>query len=122
LITALDAHSRKSYHPGFGKSVTGSNPSKANERREPKIFEEYAYHLIDIARQTRIGKTDFEITGNVYAFDSTPIDLCLSVFRWAKFRKHQAGIKIHTLFNIVTQISAFISSIVAMLTIAGFIT
>jgi hypothetical protein len=108
LITVLDAHSRKSYHLGFGKSVTRSNLSKANERREPKIFEEYAYHLIDIARQKRIGKTDFEIKGKVYAFDSTTIDLCLSVFWWAKFRKHKAGIKMHTLFDIVTQIPTFI--------------
>ena len=67
--------------------------SKVNERREPRIFEEFAYHMIDIARKKRIDK-DFEIDGKVFAFDSTTIDLCLSVFWWAKFRRAKAGIKV----------------------------
>ncbi|MFA6703077.1 MAG: transposase [Dysgonamonadaceae bacterium] len=51
---------------------------------------------------------DFEIKGKVYAFDSTTIDLCLSVFWWAKFRKHKGGIKIHRLYDITTQIPVFL--------------
>jgi hypothetical protein len=51
---------------------------------------------------------DFEIKGKVYAFDSTTIDLCLNVFWWAKFRKAKGGIKMHTLFDVTTQIPAFI--------------
>jgi hypothetical protein len=107
LIVALDAHSNKSYHLGFGKSVTRSNLAKANERRNCKIFEEYAYHLIDLARK-KLANDTFEIKGKIYAFDSTTIDLCLSVFWWAKFRKTKGGIKLHTLYDVTTQIPAFI--------------
>ena len=107
LIITLEAHSKKSYHLGLGKSVTRSNLAKANENRNSKIFEEFAYHLIGIARNKRANE-DFEIKGNIYAFDSSTIDLCLSVFWWAKFRKAKGGIKIHTLFDITTQIPAFI--------------
>lgn len=107
LIVAIDAHSRKTYHLGFGKSVTRSNLSKANENRNSKIFEEFAYYLIDIA-QNKLKNDDFEIKGKVYAFDSTTIDLCLNVFWWAKFRKAKGGIKMHTLFDVTTQIPAFI--------------
>jgi len=107
LIITLEAHSKKSYHLGLGKSVTRSNLAKANENRNSKIFEEFACHLIGIARNKRANE-DFEIKGNIYAFDSSTIDLCLSVFWWAKFRKAKGGIKIHTLFDITTQIPAFI--------------
>jgi hypothetical protein len=107
LIVAIDAHSQKTYHLGFGKSVTRSNLSKANENRNSKIFEEFAYHLIDLA-QNKLQNDDFEIKGKVYAFDSTTIDLCLNVFWWAKFRKAKSGIKMHTLFDVTTQIPAFI--------------
>lgn len=107
LIVAIEAHSRKIYHLGFGKSVTRSNLSKANESRNSKVFEEFAYYLIDVARNKR--KNDnFEIKGKVYAFDSSTIDLCLNVFWWAKFRKTKGGIKLHTLYDITTQIPAFI--------------
>ena len=107
LIVALDAHSSKSYHLGFGISVTRSNLAKANETRNSKIFEAFAYHLIAIARKKR-ANIDFEIKGKIYAFDSSTIDLCLSVFWWATFRKAKAGIKLHTLFEITTQIPAFV--------------
>jgi len=76
LNVSLDAHSQKSYHLGFGKSVTRSNLSKANESLDYRVFEELAYYLIDIARK-KISNDDFEVKGKVYAFDSTTIDLCL---------------------------------------------
>lgn len=79
LIVSLDAHSQKSYHLGFGKSVTRSNLAKANETRDYRVFEELAYYLIDIARK-KLSNDDFEVKGKVYAFDSTTIDLCLNVF------------------------------------------
>jgi len=107
LIVALHAHNQKCYHLGFGKSITRSNFSKANENRDSKIFEDYAYYMIDIARKKR-ANNDFEIKGKVYAFDSSTIDLCLNVFWWAKFRKAKAGIKLHTLYDITTQIPAFV--------------
>ena len=107
LIVAINAHSGKSYHLGFGKRVTLSNLAKANLNRNSKIFEEFAYHLIAIARKER-ANDDFQIKGQVYAFDSSTIDLCLSVFWWAKFRRNKGGIKLHTLFDINTQIPAFV--------------
>jgi len=107
LIVAIDAHSQKSYHLGFGKKVTRSNLAKANEKRNSKIFEEFAYLMIDIARRKRCN-ADFQIKGNIYAFDSTTIDLCLNVFWWAHFRKTKGGVKLHTLYDIVTQVPAFI--------------
>jgi len=107
LIVALEAHSKKSYHLGLGKSVTRSNLAKANLNRDSKVFEEYATHLIGLARNKRANE-DFEIKGKIYAFDSSTIDLCLGVFWWAKFRKTKGGIKIHALFDITTQIPAFI--------------
>ena len=107
LIIIIDAHKKKTYHLGLGKSVTRSNLAKANEKRNSKIFEEFAYQLIEIARKKR-ANDDFMIKGKVYAFDSSTIDLCLSVFWWAKFRKTKAGVKLHTLFDVVTQIPLFI--------------
>jgi transposase len=107
LITVIEAHQSKSYHLGFGKNVTRSNLSKANENRNYKIFEEFANHLILIAQEKNCNDS-FEIKGNIYAFDSSTIDLCLSVFWWAHFRKTKAGIKLHTLFDIKTQIPLFI--------------
>jgi hypothetical protein len=107
LITTIEAHQSKSYHLGFGKSITRSNLSKANEKRNYKIFEEFANHLIGIA-QLKNSNDTFDIKGNIYAFDSSTIDLCLSVFCWAHFRKTKAGIKLHTLFDINTKIPVFI--------------
>jgi hypothetical protein len=107
LIVATQAHHGKLYHLGMGKSVTRSNLAKANENRNWRIFEEFAFHMIEQARDKR--KTDiFNLGGSVYAFDSTTIDLCLSVFRWAKFRKHKGGIKMHTLYDIETQVPVFV--------------
>jgi hypothetical protein len=107
LIVAIEAHNKKTYHLGFGKNVTRSNLSKANENRNYKVFEEFAYYLIDIARG-KLKNDNFDIKGKVYAFDSTTIDLCLNIFWWAKFRKAKGGIKMHTLYDVITQIPAFI--------------
>lgn len=108
LVCIITAHAPKSYHLGFGKSViTRSNLSKANANRDYKIFEEFAYKMISIAQRKRITK-EFEIFGRFYAFDSTTIDLCLSLFWWASFRKMKGGIKVHTLFDVVTHIPTFL--------------
>lgn len=106
LIVAMEAHAGKLYHLGIGKSVTRSNLSKANEQRDYRIFKEFATYMIAEARRRRIDKI-FELEGHVYAFDSTTVDLCLSVFEWAKFRKHKGGINVHTLYDIEAQVPAF---------------
>lgn len=107
LSVVINAHSNKSYHLGLGKKVSRSNLAQANANRDYRIFEEYASILIDIAQKKR-SSSDFEIEGKIYAFDSTTIDLCLSVFWWANFKKTKAGIKIHTMYDVVTQIPSFI--------------
>ena len=106
LIVAINAHQKKSYHLGFGKHVTKSNLAKANQNRDYHIFEDFAYFLVNEARRKRAVDI-FKLGGNIYAFDSTTIDLCLDVFWWAKFRKYKGGIKIHTLYDIETQIPTF---------------
>ena len=106
LVIALDAHQSKCYHLGMGKNVSRSSLARANQDRDYHIFEEYAYYLVNQARETRATNI-FELGGNVYAFDSTTIDLCLSVFWWAKFRRRKGGIKVHTLYDVETQIQAF---------------
>lgn len=108
LVCIIAAHEPKSYHLGFGKTaITRSNLSKANANRDHKIFEGFAYKMISIAQSKRI-KKEFEIAGRFYAFDSTTIDLCLSIFWWANFRKTKGGIKVHTLYDVVTQIPTFL--------------
>lgn len=106
LIIALEAHQGKTYHLGLGRNVTRSNLSKANQNRDYRIFESFAYYMVEQA-QKKLKTSIFNLGGNVYAFDSTTIDLCLVVFWWAKFRKKKGGIKIHTLYDIETQIPAF---------------
>ena len=110
LMISIEPHKPKYYHLGFGKGTSRSNFANANEKRDCRIFEEYAFHLIDLARKASIMDKDFllAIDGNVYAFDSTTIDLCLSVFWWATFKKTKGGIKMHTLYDIKTSIPSFI--------------
>ena len=79
LIVALEAHHSKCYHLGMGKNVSESSLARANQDRDYHIFEEYAYYLVSEARQ-KCADHIFRLGGNVYAFDSTTIDLCLSVF------------------------------------------
>lgn len=98
------AHKEKSFHLGFGKyGVNRSILSKCNSYRDWHVFEEFAYHMINMAQRTRIGR-EFCIEGKFYAFDSSTIDLCMSIFKWANFRSTKSGIKLHTQLDIVTQI------------------
>lgn len=105
-VIALQAHRDKLYHLGIGKNVTRSNLSKANEQRDYRIFEDFAYYMIAEARNKRADRT-FGFDGHIYAFDSTTIDLCLSLFEWAKFRRKKGGIKVHTLFDVEAGIPTF---------------
>jgi transposase len=106
LIIALGAHRSKCYHLGMGKNVSKSSLARANQDRDYHIFEEFAYFLVNEAGKKRVTNI-FKLGGNVYAFDSTTIDLCLNVFWWAKFRKKKGGIKVHTLYDVETQIPTF---------------
>jgi Transposase DDE domain/Domain of unknown function (DUF4372) len=110
LLTALQAHSSKYYHLGLGRNVSRSNLADANERRDYRIYESYAYELVAIARKQLVKDTDFalSIKDNVYAFDSTTIDLCLEVFWWATFRRAKGAVKLHTLYDVKTSMPSFV--------------
>ena len=110
LIIGLSAHRPKYYHLGLGKNISRSNLANANEKRDYRIFESFAYELIGQVRQCSLRSDDFQldVEGSVYAFDATVIDLCLNVFWWAKFRKAKGGIKLHTLYDIKTSIASFV--------------
>lgn len=109
LILSLETHRSKYYHLGFGTTVSRRNLGIANEKRSHKIFEEFAYILIHEARKSCY-RDEFEIDvqGNVYALDSTTIDLYLSVFWWAEFRRNKGGIKLHTLYDVKTSVPSFL--------------
>ena len=107
LIVAFDAHRSKCYHLSAGRHVTRSNLAKANENRGFRIFEDFAYHMIELARKKRTKKI-FGFRGHVYAFDSTTIDLCLELFEWAKFRSTKGGVTVHTLLDVETQVPSFL--------------
>ena len=107
LIVALEAHQPKCYHMGMGtKPVTKTTLARANQDRDYRIFEDFAFYMMDQARKKRIDHI-FKLNGNVYAFDSTTIPLCLSVFWWAKFRKRKGGVKVHFLYDLEALVPAF---------------
>ena len=99
----------KLYHMGFRSKVPRSTLADANETHDWRIFADFAQHLIGIARplhaQDPIG---LELDHTLYALDSTTIDLCLSLFPWAKFRQQKAAVKMHTLLDLRGSIPTFI--------------
>ena len=106
LVLATQAHANKAFHLGFGKYASKSTLADANANRDYHIFEVFAYRVMAEAQKCRAVEI-FKLGGKIYAFDSTTVDLCLSVFEWALFRKKKGGIKIHTLYDIETQIPTF---------------
>jgi hypothetical protein len=109
LVLCLRSQKSKWYHLGLGSGLSKSNLAYANENRDWQIFADFAYILIEQARKICTGNDfDVDVEGKVYAIDSTTIDLCLSVFWWAPFRKTKAAVKVHTQFDIKTQVPTFI--------------
>lgn len=110
LIAYVNPHQDKQYHLGFGKSVARSTLSDANEARSYKIYEEFAYELISDAQKICQSEIEFDlpIESNIYAFDSSVIDLCLNVFWWATFRQQKVAIRLHTLMDFKTSIPGLI--------------
>jgi len=99
----------KLYHMGIRSKVSRNTIAHANETRDWRIYADFAQVLIKIAREL-YAEEDFglELDQTVYAFDSTILDLCLSVFPWAKFRNGKAGIKLHTLLDLQGNIPVII--------------
>lgn len=107
LTDITTAHGKKSFHLGLGRTpINKSTLSKANNFRDCRIFEEFAFYMVSLAQKRRITR-EFELHGRFYAVDSTTIDLCMSLFGWAKFRSTKSGIKLHAQVDIVTEIPVF---------------
>ena len=107
VVVALEAHHTKCYHLGIGRNpIAKTTFASANQNRDYRIFEDFAFFMMEQARKKQA--TDiFKLKGHVYAFDSTTIPLCLSIFWWAKFRKKKGGVKTHVLYDLETQVPAY---------------
>jgi len=105
----LRAMKEKLYHMGIKGKVSRSTLADANEKRDWRIYADFAQLLIHEARKLYVDD-DFglQLKETVYAFDATIVDLCLSVFPWAQFRSTKAGIKLHTLLDLRGSIPSFI--------------
>ncbi len=109
IEACLTAQSAKLYHMGIRSPIKRSTLADANERRDWRIYADFAQRLIAQARKL-YAEEDFSLalSDTVYALDSTTIDLCLSVFPWAPFRNTKAAIKLHTLLDLRGNIPSFI--------------
>jgi hypothetical protein len=109
-ILCIGANSNKLYHLGIGRAISKSTLSKANENRDWRIYQDYGLLLISQAKVFYQGASqlEIEIRNNVFDIDSTLIDLCLTLYPWAKFRKHKAAVKLHTMIDAKTSIPEFI--------------
>jgi transposase len=109
IEACLRAMGAKLYHMGFRGKVARSTLADANESHDWKIFADFAQILIGMARPLYArDPLGVELNNSLYALDSTTIDLCLSLFPWAKFREHKAAVKIHTLLDLHGNIPTFI--------------
>ena len=108
-VNCLSAHQKKFYHLGITFVVSRSTLAEANENRDWRIYADFAQVLLGLARPLYL-HDDFglEISNTVYALDATTIDLCLSVFWWASFRKTKAAVNLHTLLDLRGNLPTFI--------------
>jgi hypothetical protein len=117
IESCLRALGSKLYHMGFRGKVSRSTLADANESHDWRIFAEFAQVLIGIARPLHThDPIGVDLDQSLYALDSTTIDVCLSLFPWAKFRRHKAAVKMHTLLDLQGNIPTFIRVTVAMCT------
>lgn len=110
LVNVLNSQKGKLYQMGIGRGVCRSTLAWANEHRDYRIFEEIANLMIKNARAVRSGLCQDKYLDDkvVYAFDSSTISLCLSIFKWSKLHHDKGGIKMHTLYEIKTDVPAFV--------------
>ncbi len=101
IEACLRAQQSKLYHMGFRGQVSRNTLAHANEVRDWRIYRDFAQALIHLARDLyREESFGVDLSETVYAFDSTTIDLCLSLFPWGKFRRHKSVVKLHTLLDV----------------------
>jgi len=109
IESCLNSMQKKLYHMGFREKISRSTLADANENRDWRIYADFAQVLIHIARALyRDDEFRVELDQTIYALDSTTIDLCLSLFPWAHFRKHKGAIKLHTLLDLRGNLPSFI--------------
>jgi hypothetical protein len=109
IEACLRSMSGKLYHAGFRGRVARTTLADANESRDWRIYADFAQILIGIARPLHAhDPIGVDLDQSLYALDSTTIDLCLSVFPWARFRKQKAAVKMHTLLDLHGNIPTFI--------------
>ena len=109
IEACLRSMQSKLYHMGFRGKMSRSTLADANELRDWRIYADFAQVLIGIARPLYADDPlGVELDQNLYALDSTTIDLCLSLFPWARFRRHKAAVKMHTLLDLHGSIPTFI--------------
>ncbi len=111
IINCLEAHKNKVYHLGITQLVSHSTLTRANESRDWRIWSDFAIYLIGVVRPLYLDDNNFtlDLDNTVYALDASTIDLCLSVFKWAKFRKKKGAVKLHTLMDLRGNIPVFIA-------------
>ena len=109
IEACLGAIGSKLYHMGFRGKVARSSLADANEAHDWRIFADFAQVLIGVARPLYLhDPIGVDLDHSLYALDSTTIDLCLSLFPWARFRQHKAAVKMHTLLDLRGNIPTFI--------------
>jgi hypothetical protein len=109
IEACLGSMSGKLYHMGFRSRIARSTLADANETHDWRIFADFAQHLVGVARPLHIeDPMGVDLDHALYALDSTTIDLCLSLFPWAKFRQHKGAVKMHTLLDLHGNIPTFI--------------
>ena len=109
IEVCLRAHREKLYHMGIRGGMARNTLANANRKRDWRIHADFAQALIRIARPLYAEEDlGLELDNTVYAFDSSTVDRCLSVFPWALFRSTKSGVKLHTLLDLRGNIPAFI--------------
>lgn len=110
IETCLNSHREKLYHVGFRGSVSRSTLADANERSDWSIFQDFGQILIQMTQKLYQNEPfALELNQPLYAFDSTTIDLCLTLFLWAEFRRTKAAVKMHTLIDLRGAIPTYVT-------------
>jgi len=110
VVVCLNAHQQRLFHLGFRvKKITLSTLTRANETRDWRIYRDFANSLIKKTRELYVNKNDFKIDleGAVYALDSTVIEMCFNLFKWARYDNEHSSIKVHTQLDLAGNIPSF---------------
>ena len=109
IEACLRSAGTKLYHMGIRSRVSRNTLANANQVRDWRIYADFAQILISMARELYVGDSfGVDLKQTVYALDATTIDLCLSLFPWARFRKHKGAVKLHTVLDLRGNIPSFI--------------